>query len=534
MSGTTTSRILQTVDSRTRGLVQRLQKLTEIGTQLSAERDLLKLLALILRESRSLTGADAGAIFVRQDDVEVVENATGKDAIHRSTPYLALKVAQNDSIQFPFKEMKLPFEGKTLSGHVALTGEILNVPDVYRIPKPAPYSYSTSFDEISGYRCKSMLVYPMRNREGDVIGVIQLINKKDDVAVRLDRRENVDVHVQDFDAFDEELLNALASQAAVCIEKAKLYDDIEGMFEGLVNSFTLALERRNRTTFGHCMRVAKYAVAIAEAINATPPGAFGGLRFSPLELKVLRYAALLHDIGKIAVPEAVLDKQNKLLDSEIQAIEYRLAYCKSQGKPVAVVDAWIAAVKRINIPRGLSDDDRKILDSIRAETFVDLDGRTRPLLSDGEHENLSVARGNLTGKERKQIEQHIVDTWEILKRIPWPKDFRWVANLAACHHEKIDGSGYPWKLKGDEIPLGGQILAIVDIFEALTAKDRPYKPAIPVDKAIAIIQADVDRGALNADLWKLFLDRKLYELFVGETGFVHRPSEPVIPSVLAK
>lgn len=534
MSQTSTSRILQEVDARTRNLVQRLQKLTEIGAQLSAERDLLKLLALILRESRALTGADAGAIFVRQDDVQVVENATGKDAIHRVTPFLALKVAQNDSIQFPFKEMKLPFEGKTLSGHVALTGNILNVPDVYRLPKTATYTYSTSFDEISGYRCKSMLVLPMRNREGDIIGVIQLINKKDDPAARLHPKEQVELHVQDFDAFDEELVGALASQAAVCVEKAKLYEDIEGMFEGLVNSFTLALERRNRTTFGHCMRVAKYAVAIAEALNAAPPEISGGLRFGPVELKVLRYAALLHDIGKIAVPEAVLDKQNKLLDSEIRAIEYRLAWAKTQGKNAGAVDAWLVALRRINIPRGLSDEDKKTLDAVRAETFIDLDGQTRPLLTDYEYENLAIARGNLTGKERKQIEQHIVDTWEILKRIPWPRDFRWVANLAACHHEKIDGSGYPWKLKGDEIPIGGQILAIVDIFEALTAKDRPYKPAIPVDKAIAIVQAEVDRGALNAKLWKLFLDRKLYELFTGEGGFVQRPPEAVLPSVLPR
>jgi HD-GYP domain-containing protein (c-di-GMP phosphodiesterase class II) len=532
MSGTSTSRILQSVDARTRGLVQRLQKLTEIGTQLSAERDLTKLLALILRESRALTFADAGAIFVRQDDVAVVDGATGKDAIHTVTPYLALKVAQNDSINFPFKEMRLPFEGRTLSGHVALTGAILNVPDAYQIPKTAPYSYSTSFDEISGYRCKSMLVYPMKNREGDIIGVIQLINKKDAPETRLERREKVEVHVQDFDAFDEELLGTLASQAAVCIEKAKLYEDIEGMFEGLVNSFTLALERRNRTTFGHCMRVAKYAVAIAEAVNDAPPEISGGARFGPVELKVLRYAALLHDIGKIAVPEAVLDKQNKLLDSEMRAIEYRLAYAKAQGKPAATIDGWIAALKRINIPRGLTDDDKKILDAVRAEPFVDLDGQTRPLLTDYEYENLAIARGNLTGKERKQIEQHIVDTWEILKRIPWPKDFRWVANLAACHHEKIDGSGYPWKLKGDDIPVGGQILAIVDIFEALTAKDRPYKPAIPVDKAIAIVQAEVDRGALNGKLWKLFLDRKLYELFTGEGGFVQRPPDAVLPSIV--
>jgi len=303
------------------------------------------------------------------------------------------------------------------------------------------------------------------------------------------------------------------------------------MFEGLVNSFTLALERRNRTTYGHCMRVAKYAVAIAEAMNDSPPEMFGGLKFTMKQIKELRYAALLHDIGKIAVPEAVLDKQNKLLDSEIATIQYRLAYAKAQGKPAAKLDGWIQAVKRINIPRGLAPEDKALLAEIAAEKFVDVDGAEKPLLTPRELENLGIERGNLTGGERKQIEQHIVDTWEILKRIPWPRDFRAVANIAACHHEKINGSGYPWKLKGDEVPLGGQILAIVDIFEALTAKDRPYKPAIPVDKAIAIVQDEVNRGALNAKLWQLFLDRKLFNLFVDETGFVHRPPTPVVPKL---
>ena len=529
MSGTTTSRVLESVDSRTRHLVQRLQKLQEIGTLLSAEQDLTKLLDLILRESRHLTNADAGTIFVRHEEVETVAQATGKDNIHKVTPFLIIKVAQNDSIRFPFKEMKLPFDRKTISGHVAESGEILNLDDVYQLPPDAPYAYSKSFDQKSGYRCKSMLVIPMKSREGDIIGVIQLINKKRDPTTVLESPAAVDQAVAAFDAFDEEFVMALASQAGICIEKAKLYDDIEKMFEGLVNSFTLALERRNRTTFGHCMRVAKYAVAIAEAMNEAPPEMFGGFRYTPLQIKELRYAALLHDIGKIAVPEAVLDKHNKLLDCEIATIEYRLHYAKSQGKDAAKVQRWVEAIRRVNIPRGLSPEDKGLLAEIAAEKFIDVDGVERPLLTPHELENLGIDRGNLTPGERKQIEQHIVDTWEILKRIPWPRDYRAVANIAACHHEKINGSGYPWKLKGDEVPLGGQILAIVDIFEALTAKDRPYKPAIPIDKAIAILQEEVNKGALNPKLWKLFLDRQLFTLFADQTGFVHRPTTQQLP-----
>jgi HD-GYP domain-containing protein (c-di-GMP phosphodiesterase class II) len=527
MSGKGTSRVLESVDSRTRSVVQRLQKLQEIGTLLSAEQDLTRLLDLILRESRHLTNADAGTVFVRIDEVETLEHATGKDNIHKITPFLVIKVAQNDSIKFEFKEIRLPFDRKTISGHVAASGQLLNLEDVYQIPSDAPYAYSKSFDEKSGYRCKSMLVIPMKNREGEIIGVIQLINKKKEAESVLSSPAVVEKAVTTFDAFDEEFVESLASQAGICIEKAKLYDDIEKMFEGLV----IALERRNRTTYGHCMRVARYAVAIAEAMNDCPPEQFGGLKFTPKQLKELRYAALLHDIGKIAVPEAVLDKQNKLLDSEIATIQYRLAYARTQGRGAGKIDSWIQGVKRINVPRGLSPEDKALLAEIAAEKFVDVDGAEKPLLTPREVENLGIERGNLTMGERKQIEQHIVDTWEILKRIPWPRDFRAVANIAACHHEKINGSGYPWKLKGDEVPLGGQILAIVDIFEALTAKDRPYKPAIPVDRAIAIVQDEVNKGALNAKLWQLFLDRKLYNLFVDETGFVHRPSDPVVPKL---
>lgn len=519
-----TSHILRIVHKDARAIVQRLQKLQEIGTALSAEHSLDKLLALILSQSRTLTVADSGSVFIREDHIETDPHATGKDAIHKVTPYLSLKVAQNDSVHFPFKEMRLPFDRRTISGHVALSGEILNLPDVYQLPGDVPYSYSTAFDEISGYRCKSMLVVPMKNRDGEIIGVLQLINKKQESWVRLDGRDKVDNFVLPFDPVDEEILLSLASQAAVCVEKAKLYEEIEAMFDGLVDSFTLAIEKRDCPTYGHCKRVAKYALALAEAVNTAPKELFGGLQFNREDLRQLRFAALLHDIGKISVPEAVLDKKNKLLDPEIEVIRYRFAYwrerLRSQGKDAPQLGEWLDRLAKINIPRGFTDDDARFLDRVRAEKFVDVDGVEKPLLSDHEYENLSVRRGNLTPRERKIIEHHIVDTWEILKRIPWPKRMQWVANIAACHHEKMNGSGYPWGLKGEDIPLGGRILAIVDIYEALTASDRPYKPAIPVDKALAILDEELEKGNLDAKLYKLFRDRRIYSIFVDESGYV--------------
>src|SRR5688572_13184904 len=495
----TGSRIMQSLPPEFHGMIRKFQKLREIGSALSAEKDLTALLHLILRESRSLTGADSGSIYIREDEVEFLENATAKDTISRSTPYLVLKITQNESLDFPFKEFRLPFDVKTVAGYVANSGEIVNLPDAYKLPAGVPFSYNKSFDEKSGYRCKSMLVVPMKNRDGDIIGAIQLINKKRIPDGRLTSPNEVDAAVASFDAFDEELLQSLSSQAAVCIEKARLYDEIERMFEGLVQSFTLALERRNRTTFGHCMRVARYA-------------------------------------GKIAVPEAVLDKRNKLTDDALRAIEYRFHYWKeklaAQGDPagdVARMGRYLDHVRKVNIPTPLAQADSGLLAQIRAARFVDVDGQEKPLLRDEEFDALAVERGNLTRGERKQIEQHIVDTWEILKRVPWPRYVARVPHIAACHHEKPNGTGYPWGFRAADIPLGGKILAIVDIFEALTAKDRPYKPAIPIEKALKILDDEEARGGIDSKLYALFKDKRIYKLFESETGFVTRPELAAAP-----
>ena len=532
----TGSRIMQALPREFHGLIRKFQKLQEIGSALSAEKDLGALLSLILRESRSLTGADSGSIYVREDVVEYLENATAKDTLSRSTPYLVLKITQNDSLDFPFKEFKLPFDVKTVAGYAANSGEIVNLPDAYKLPDGVPFSYNKAFDEKSGYRCKSMLVVPMKNRDGDIIGVIQLINKKKVPDGLLTSSAEVDAAVTSFDAFDEELLLSLGSQAGVCIEKARLYDEIERMFEGLVQSFTLALERRNRTTFGHCMRVAQYAVAIAEAVNTCPPEQFGGVRYSRDQLKELRYAALLHDIGKIAVPEAVLDKKNKLTDEGLRTIEYRFHYWKERlaatgdaAGDAARLGRYLDHIRKVNIPTPLAQADSGLLAQIRAVRFTDVDGAEKPLLTEAEFDTLAVERGNLTPAERKQIEQHIVDTWEILKRVPWPRYVARVPHIAACHHEKPNGTGYPWGFRSGDIPMGGKILAIVDIFEALTAKDRPYKPAIPIEKALKILDDEEARGGIDSKLYQLFKERRIFKLFESETGFVTRPEPAVAP-----
>ena len=515
MSEGDTSRMIRHLDGDARRIVRRLRRLQEVGTALTGEEDLDVLLSRILKEGRALLQAEAGSVFLREDEMTEVPHATGKDEIHKIQPYLVLKVAQNEEIRFPFQEMRLPLDAKTVSGYVGTSGKVVNAPDVYSLDEKSSFSYSTTFDNISGYKCQSMLVVPMQKQDGEIIGVLQLINKK------------TNGEVVPFDEIDEEYLLALASQAAVCVEKGQLYSDIEAMFESLVNSFSLAIEKRDAATHGHCTRVAQYAIAIAQAVNLAPEEIFGGVRFGEAELRELRYAALLHDVGKIAVPEAILGKKNKLTDEQLQVIEYRFAYWKKcapgKGKKLDEILEWI---RKVNIPRGMSDDDLAFLEKIREETFFDIDGETRPLLSEVEVENLQVLRGNLTPQERVLIERHIVDTWELLKGIPWPKGLRSVPNIASCHHEKIDGSGYPWGLTGEDIPLAGRILALVDIFEALTAKDRSYKPAFPVERALGILEQEVEANHIDSRLFRLFREREIYMMFIDKTGYVSIKESP--------
>lgn len=546
-----------------RALVERLHRLVEIGIALSAEQNLDRLLERILTEARRLTSADAGSIWLRQDERVRTPNPTAADPLYTETPWLVLKIAQNDSVEFPFRAVRIPFDTHSVAGYAAVTGRIVNAPDVYALPPGTPFEVSKSFDEATGYRTRSMVVVPMRNREGQSIGVLQLINRKRDVRARIRSAQDAAAHVVPFDDVDEELLAALGSQAGVAVEKARLYDEVARLFDGFVESLIVVLERRNRTTHGHCMRVARYAEEIARAIHECPDPPFTDIRFTEEQIREIRYAALLHDIGKLSVPEAVLDKRNKLTDAQIEAIAWRFA---AAGRPPEEIEF----IRKVNVPPPISAEDlarleemarqtvrgpdgqerplltareREQIESlrglhIRATTEDDVlrlkelarqtvrgpDGRDHPLLTPEELENLSIRRGNLTAAERREIEKHIVHTWEILARIDWPKSLRRVPHIAATHHEKLDGRGYPWGFRGEQLDVVQRILPIVDIFEALTAKDRPYKPPLPVPMALAVLEQDVRAGRLDADIFRLFVARGIHKIFADETGVV-RPKE---------
>lgn len=509
-----TSKIYSKSKEELQNLLLKLKQLGQVSIMLSAEYELNTLLALILSSARDLTNSDAGSIFLRYDVKKLKQDATAKDPLHDVETFISLDIVQNDTIDFPFKRAHLKIDSTTIAGYVATSGNLLNIKNAYELPQDAPYKHNTSFDQQTGYVTKSMLVVPMQNINGEITGVLQLINKRRGKEIK-----DYEKDIIEFNETDEELAMSLASQAAVCVERTSLLSQIENMFKEFVTSLCNVLEKRNYSTSGHCFRMAQYAVRVAEAINRQRDGFFKDIKFSKDQLRELEYAGLLHDIGKLAVPEAVLEKKNKLTDAEIKIIEYRFNLAKSQiDKDKA--EKFFATIKKLNIPDPEGKIDITALDEIKNTEFIDIDGQRKPLITDYEYKNLAIKRGNLTQEERKEIEKHVVDTWEILKRIPWPEDLEDLPRIAAVHHERTDGSGYPWGFKLNDIPLEGRILAMVDIFEALTAIDRPYKPALPIKDSLRILEEEVTRGKIDKNLFDLFVKEKIYNTFADNNGFV--------------
>lgn len=510
-------------DTERQVLKQEIEQLTllqdelcRIGTLLTSETNLEAVLEIILSECRKITESDAGSLYIK----EKVKDAPAKEGVIPGEHLLLrFAAAQNDSIDIPFKATTMPMSRKSIVGYVAFTGETVNIEDAYTLPPGGKIEFDHSFDARIGYRSKSFLAVPMKNQENETTGVLELINRKRNRDQKLDDPVLTDERVIGFSDKDVRVIQSLASQAAVAIEHAQLHRSLEDLLEGLVDSLNTALEERNKVTSGHCRRVETYALAIAERINSLDEGPFAKTHFSKEELQELKYAALLHDIGKIGVPEAILDKDLKLPEAHMSAIRHRFAYWEERllrqgGSPEEVEslreDREFLA--RINTPGFLKDEEVQRVKAIAKKTFQGLDGKDEPLLSDYEVENLVVQKGNLTPREREAMERHAAFSWEILKRIPWGRGLENLPQIASGHHERIDGSGYPNRLKGEEVPLGARILAIADFFDALTAYDRPYKRPVPVDKTLEILKQETQAGHYDRDMVDLFIKEKLYSV----------------------
>jgi HD-GYP domain-containing protein (c-di-GMP phosphodiesterase class II) len=532
-------RVIEQLDDALVRKSQELHELNSIGVALSAERDINKLLELILAKSREITAADAGSLYLLK---------RGKEHDSSSDDTLSFELAQNDSVSVPFEKRTVPLNETSISGYVALTGEIVNVADAYHLASGSPYSISRSFDERSGYRTKSMLVVPMRDHDQKVIGVIQLINKKRDAKVVLRPVSLVEETVIPFTSVDEELASSLASQAAVAFENTKLIQDIRHLFESFVKASVTAIESRDPTTSGHSGRVATLTVGLAETLDSLDHGPFRDVTFTPDQIQEINYASLLHDFGKVGVREKVLIKGKKLYVGEMLLVKQRFGYIKrsleadylrakleqiqsgrahaellaemdrnyDQGKDE--LDQILKMVLQSNEPTILEEESFRTLMDLTTRTFIDLEGSRQPWLTPNEVSALSIRKGSLSEKERREIESHVTHTFRFLSEIPWTGEFRRVPEIAYAHHEKMDGTGYPRRLSASEIPLQSRMMAISDIFDALVAWDRPYKKAVAVERALDILRMEAGAGKLDSPVLEVFVEAKIYEKTLPRAG----------------
>ncbi len=533
-----------------------LGELIEISRAISQERDLDRLLDLILVKSRFITGADAGSIYVIETTPPAVEGGTPEKRMR-------FKLSQNESISFASSEFTIPMSTRSIAGAAAVTRKAINIPDVYELIVPpdagdepidtlrdsvlpdgaSRVSFDPSFDQKVGYRTKSMIAVPMISAQDDVIGVIQLINKKTDPRSTI-TPETVDANVVPFDQRSEDLLATLASQAGIALENALLYDEIRKIFEGFVRASVQAIEQRDPTTSGHSLRVSLLSVGLAEAVDRIPDGPYANVRFNKRDLLELEYASLLHDFGKIGVREEVLVKAKKLYPHQLDAVKRRFEFAElmaerdalgrklralSEGAgPEALarieselearraqLRAQLETIAAANEPTVLKEGDFTKIAEIGTERYRDLCGHEHPLLEADEVVSLQVTRGSLHEKEIEEIRSHVVHTKEFLSSIPWGKNFVNVPLLAGAHHERLNGKGYPEGRTATQIPVGSKIMTIADIFDALTARDRPYKKAMPIARALDILGFEVKDGHIDPDLVRTFTEAEVWKRVEG-------------------
>lgn len=503
-----------------------LDEILAIGKRLTAERDLTTLLRLMLTKSMDITGADAASIFL-------IEAGEAGDRL------LRFKITDTRSLvhQRGYEEFTMPLTTRSLAGFVAQTGESLVIDDVYQLDPELEYGFDPSWDREKGYRTKSMLVVPLIDHKQRILGVIQLINaKREPQAVANDLRELEDLVIP-FTVSHREFITAIAGQAAVSIENNHLYHDIERLFEGFVEASVTAIESRDPTTSGHSFRVAELTVELARCVDRAAEGRWCGVTLDEQHLKEIRYASLLHDFGKVGVREEVLTKPKKLLgwqmtelvdrfhwlkkDVELSALRAKLSALENGAGGVeglderlaadmARLEGWLKLVVQANEPSLLDAEAPEHLREIHEFVYEDPSGRRRPLIDEHELKILMIPRGSLTPEEWIDMQSHVIHTYEFLRRIPWTSELSRVPEIAHAHHEKLDGSGYPRQLRAGQIPLGSRMMTVADIYDALTASDRPYKKAVSHEKALDILHWEAKEGKVDADLLDLFVQRRVY------------------------
>jgi len=504
-----------------------IKELTNIGQALATERNHLRLLKFILDKGKELTQSDGGSIYLAEED-------------ELKNRVLRFKFS---SLELKQDEYTFPIDENSISGYVAKTKEILNLEDAYVAPPDANYKLNLEYDIKHQYRTKSMLVVPMTNQKDEVIGVLQLINKKKDKSVTLSEHDTMEKYIASYDDHDIALVKSIAGQAAVAIENNILYQNIEKLFEGFVRASVTAIESRDPTTSGHSERVAIYTVELAKLVDNLDNGIWRDVSFSRDQIREIRYASLLHDFGKVGVREKILVKAKKLYPYELDLIESRFNFIrrtlqyesskrkveylinKSRDEALKLVDkedeelyAALAELDRsfqiilnADNPKVMESDINQEIHEIARRTYIDITGQKHTFLDEKEVRALAIKKGSLGEAERLEIESHVTHTFEFLSRIPWTPELNSIPNIAYAHHEKLNGGGYPRKLTEKEIPIQSRLMTVSDIYDALVARDRPYKKAVDVSRALDILKLEVKDSHIDPGLVDLFIDAKIYK-----------------------
>ena len=519
--------VIVEVKSYAEDQIKHIMQLTRIGLALSAEKNINKLLEVIVDYARDLSHADAGTLYILDDDkehlrFEIMQNDTMKT-----------RIGGTSGVEISLPKVPLHSDGKpnyyNVSSYTALTGETVNIPDVYKA-KEFDFTGPMEYDAATGYRSKSMLVIPMKNHENNIIGVLQLLNSQ------IPETGEVVAFSKDY----VDLVASLASQAAVALTNTQLIQDLKNLFYSFIKSIATAIDEKSPYTGGHITRVVDLTMMIAEGINKTDHGPFKDVLFNEDELEELRLAAWMHDVGKITTPENVIDKSTRLqaifdrthlVETRFQMIansienEYLQRKIEllqngiSDESKIKIIDQELEFkirdlgeelkfIKACNNPgEFMSDEKIDRIKKIAQKNYVSPDGE-HPYLTEDEVENLCIRKGSLTDKERNIIENHAGMTLKILNELPFPAKLANVPEFASSHHEKLDGSGYPRGLSEKELSLQSRIMAIADVFEALTAKDRPYKEPMKLSKAIKIMEFMKQDKLIDGDVYDLFLESR--------------------------
>lgn len=511
-----------------------LQRISDLGAALSNESDTEKLLDTILTSCMEMTGADAGSLYF----VEKKPDAESDEHDYFADKQLRFRYAKNMSREIPLEGFIMPITPKSIVGYVALSRAPLTLSDVYHLPDGVPYSFGgRAFDEKWNYRMKSMLTVPMLNREREPIGVIQLMNKKRDFRVPLS--QNLDEWkglVLPFSKRDELFIYSLASQAGIAYENKLLYEEQKILLESFIKLIADSIDKKSPYTGGHCNRVPILTEMLARAACESQDEMFKDFNLTPEQWYELHIAAWLHDCGKVTTPVHVMDKATKLetIYDRIHTIKTRFdvlrrdAYINyltafqrngvSQETLEAEYKARLAQIddderflEQVNIGgEYLADEKINRIAKIGAQKIV-LNGEERDFLSAEEIYNLSIRRGTLTPEERKIINDHIVVTIQMLEELPFPRNLARVPEYAGGHHEKMDGTGYPKGLRRKQMSIPARIMAIADVFEALTAVDRPYKKGKTLSESMKIMAKMKAENHLDPDLLDLFVKSGVYK-----------------------